>query len=55
MGINVNGENLNHLRFADDTVLVSDKIDHAREMLNRLDEASRRVGLKINTSETQYI
>jgi len=33
----------------------TDRIDHAREMLNRLDEASCRVGLKINMSKTQYM
>jgi len=27
MGINVNGENLNHLCFADDIVLISDSIE----------------------------
>lgn len=35
MGIIVNGENLNHLRFADDIVLISDSIDNARTTLER--------------------
>lgn len=37
MDINVNGENLNHLRFADDI----GRIEDAKEMLNRQDEASK--------------
>lgn len=55
MGININGENLNHLRFADDIVLISDGLDKAQEMLTRLTCASRGVGLKINTSKTEFM
>lgn len=49
------GERLNHLRFADDIVIIADRIDEAKEILKRLDNASEAVGLKINTSKTQYI
>lgn len=55
LGINIDGENLNHLRFADDIVLISDRLDKAMRMLESLQTASRRVGLKINTSKTQFM
>lgn len=55
MGININGEKLNHLRFADDILLITERVDEAREMLSRLETASKSIGLKINTNKTQYM
>lgn len=55
MGININGEKLNHLRFADDIVVITDRVDEAREMLRRLQNASRTVGLNINVNKTEFI
>ena len=55
MGININEEDLNHLRFADDIVIISDCINKARKMLERLHQISGRIGLKINTSKTQFM
>lgn len=55
MGININGEMLSHLRFADDFVMTSDSLDKAVEALSRLASASQQVGLKINTSKTQFM
>ena len=54
-GVNVNGERLGHLRFADDIVLLCDRLDEARELLNRLYLSSLEVGLKINMSKTQIM
>lgn len=31
MGVNINGEKLNHLRFAEDIVLIADRIDETNE------------------------
>jgi len=45
----------NHLRFADDIVLISDSVDKARKILEHLHRTSSTVGLKINTSKTQFI
>ena len=36
-GININGERLNHLRFADDIVIVGETIEEVEEMLRELD------------------
>lgn len=55
LGINVNGKNLNHLRFADDIVLITNCLGKAEEMLLKLTLASHKVGLKINDGKTQFI
>lgn len=55
LGININGENLTHLRFADDIVLIADRLDYAVTMLQKLNSASHAVGLKINFSKTQLM
>lgn len=55
MGININGEKLSHLRFADDIVIIADRIDEAKEMLHRLQRTSETVGLKINFNKTEYL
>ena len=54
-GINIDGERLTHLRFADDIVLISDNIGNAKQMLEELVGASLKVGLRINTSKTQIM
>ncbi|KAH1021435.1 hypothetical protein HUJ04_010951 [Dendroctonus ponderosae] len=55
IGININGENLTHLRFADDIVLITHRINHARTMLQQLNAASQNIGLRINLSKTQLM
>lgn len=55
MGLNIDGERLNNLRFADDIVLITDRIDQASMMLEKLYNASREVGLKINFAKTQVM
>uniref|UniRef100_A0A158QKG7 Reverse transcriptase domain-containing protein n=1 Tax=Haemonchus placei TaxID=6290 RepID=A0A158QKG7_HAEPC len=52
-GVNIDGVRLNHLRFADDIVLITDSPEHASEMLHRLDEEGSHCGLTINTSMTK--
>lgn len=54
-GININGEKLTHLRFPDDIVLITDRIDEAREMVRILENASKTVGLNINTNKTEFM
>lgn len=40
MGVNIEGKRLNNLRFADDLILITDKVDEAQKMLETLKEAS---------------
>ncbi|CAF1012995.1 unnamed protein product [Adineta ricciae] len=54
-GIMVDGEPLNHLRFADDIILFAHDVNIAGEMLKELNEASAKVGLRINRAKTQVM
>nr|XP_034832243.1 uncharacterized protein LOC117989050 [Maniola hyperantus] len=52
-GITINGENLSHLRFADDIIIFSPTKDNLERMLNELDVESRKVGLIMNAQKTK--
>ena len=54
-GVRVNGEKLNHLRFADDIVLISNNANELQNMLTELDTESRKLGLKINMRKTKVM
>ena len=54
-GITINGEKLNHLRFADDIVLISNNGEEAQEMLNDLNRESNKLGMKINMKKTKVM
>ena len=54
-GININGEYLNHLRFADDIILISETPEELQVMLNDLNRESLKVGLKMNRSKTKVM
>lgn len=50
----VNDEQLKHLRFADDIVLIIDRIYEAKDILRRLYNILK-YGLKINFKKTEYL
>ena len=52
-GIVIDGEPLNHLRFADVIVLFAHDVNTVAEMLKELNEASVQVGFRINRAKTQ--
>ena len=52
-GINVNGNFLSNLRFADDIVLVSETVDGLQLMVEELGEAGKEAGLIINLNKTK--
>ncbi|GBP76676.1 Putative uncharacterized transposon-derived protein F52C9.6 [Eumeta japonica] len=54
-GININGSNLNHLRFADDIVLFVEKPGTLQTILQQLDGESRKAGLCMNLTQTKLI
>ena len=54
-GININGEYLTHLRFADDIVLMAETLEDLNTMLEDLSNASQRVGLKMNMDKTKVM
>ncbi|KAK6055379.1 hypothetical protein COOONC_07117 [Cooperia oncophora] len=54
-GLNIDGTLLNHLRFADDIVLITSSPEEASEMLDRLDQEGSQYGLTMNTSKTKVM
>lgn len=55
VGININGINLSHLRFADDLILFSENMQDLQGMIQDLYDASLDVGLKMNMSKTKIM
>ncbi|CAG4942909.1 unnamed protein product [Parnassius apollo] len=54
-GININGEYITHLRFADDIVIMAESLEDLSIMLNDLNSASQRIGLKMNMDKTKIM
>lgn len=54
-GINITGERLNNLRFADDIVLFAQEEQELKEMIKELQTEARKVGLQMNMSKTRYM
>ena len=46
---------MNHLRFADDIVLIADNVKELQERLNELNEASKAVELHMNFKKIQVM
>ena len=53
-GINIDGQRLTHLRFADDIILIS-SAKELETMLRDLDTVSREIELTMNTSKTKIM
>ena len=54
-GVNVDGENLTNLRFADDVALFKKTTRQMEKHLNSLNSESLKVGLKIHKGKTKYM
>lgn len=54
-GIKVNGTRINNIRYADDSVLLADSLEDLQKMMNHLNRASIKYGLKINTAKTKFM
>src|SRR6201996_9203477 len=54
-GMGINGRFLNHLRFADDIVLMAPNLEQLEMMLLQLNAESQKVGLKMNLSKTKVM
>ena len=52
-GLVIGGYNMNNLRYADDTVLISDSRDQLQEILDKVVEESAERGLSINCKKTE--
>ena len=47
-GIKIAGRNVNNLRYADDTTLMSKSKEELKSLLMKVKEESEKVGLKLN-------
>ena len=53
--LDIDGERLTDLRFADDVALTTNTIEDMEQHLNILNEQSKRVGLKIHRGKTKFL
>ena len=54
-GIKISGRNINHLRYADDTILMAETEEELKSLLLKVKEESEKVGLKLNMQKTKIM
>jgi len=54
-GINIDGDHLTHLRFADDIVIISTNMAEIQTRLRELSVMAAKSGLKINEAKTEWL
>ena len=54
-GIKIAGRNINNLRYADDTTLMTENKEELKSLLMKVKEESERVGLKVNIQKTRIM
>ena len=54
-GIRVGGHNLNNLRHADDSVLMPENKEDLQQLLDIVEEESRKKGFELNSKSTQVM
>ena len=54
-GIKIAGRNINNLRYADDTSLMSECEEELKSLLMKVKEESENVGLKLNIQKTKIM
>ena len=54
-GIKIAGRKLNNLRYADDTILMSESEEELKSLLMKVKRESEKVGLKLNIQETKIM
>ena len=54
-GIKIAGRNINHLRYADDTILMTESEEEPKSFLMKVKEESEKVGLKLNIQKTKIM
>ena len=54
-GIKIAGQNINNLRYADDTTLMVKREEELKSLLMKVKEESEKVGLKLNIQKTKIM
>ena len=55
VGIKIVGRNINNLRYADDTNLMTESEEELKSLLMKMKEESEKVGLKCNIQKTNIV
>ena len=53
--VKIAGRNINNLRYADDTTLMAESKEEPKSLLMKVNEASEKVGLKLNIQRTKIM
>ena len=54
-GIKIAGRNINKLRYVDDTTLMAESEEELKNLLMKVKEESKNVGLKLNIQKTKIL
>ena len=54
-GIKIAGRNINNLRYADDTTLLTESKEELKSLLMKVKEDSEKAGLKLNSQKTKIM
>ena len=54
-GIKIAGRNINHLRYADDTTLMTESEEELKSLLMKVKEESEKVGLNLNIQKSKIM
>ena len=54
-GIKIAGENINNLRYADDTTLMAESKDELKSLLMKVKEESEKAGLRLNIQKMKIM
>ena len=54
-GIEIAGRNINNLRYADDTTLMTESEEELKSLFMKVKEESEKVGLKLNIQKTKIM
>ena len=54
-GIKIVGENINNLRYADDTTLTAESKEELKSLLMKVKDESEKAGLKLNIQKTKIM
>ena len=54
-GIKISGKNINNIRCADDTILMSESEEELKSLLMKVKEESEKAGLKLNIEKIKIM
>ena len=54
-GIKISGRNINNLRYADDTILLTEREEVLKSLLTKMKEVNEKAGLKLNIQKMKIM